>query len=162
MQTVKEYIFSLMIIAFSCAIVEILAPEDKGISRYLHFTAALVITVVLLSPVQSILGVLPDILELKYDLPVFAEINASDEYTDAVITESINKIKEEINAEVMRKFNCEAVEIMIEYDASDIENIVISKVLIGYDVSNRYLYSDTENYIEELMKCDCEVYLCDE
>lgn len=160
MQKIKEYIFSLMIIAFSCAIIELLSPENKGMSKYLHFTAALVICTVILSPIQSLLGVLPDIFDIDLEVPALAEYTGPQEYTDIIINESIDKVKAEIKNELVRKFRCEPCEVDVGYDASDVGNIIITGVRIGYEVSNRYLFSDTENYIEEMMKCDCEVYFC--
>ena len=37
MDKIREYIFALMIVSVSCAAVNMLAPEEGKISKYVHF-----------------------------------------------------------------------------------------------------------------------------
>lgn len=156
-QAVKEYVFSIMIVSISCAALNILTPEGSGTSKYVHFIAALVVSTVLLSPIQSLVGVLPDIFDKGYSIPAYAEKNSEYLYTDTIISETIENIKNTLASQLYNRFGYEACDLIIECDTSDSKNVAINEVTVIYEKDNRFLFSDTENYIKELLGCECEV-----
>lgn len=155
MQSVKEYVFSLMVVSVSCAALNILAPEKGNLSKYVHFIAALIVSVVMLSPIQSFFGVLPGLFEGKTSLESSFEGYTEDVYAELVIYESLEIIKKDIANEIEKRFAESPEGVEIEYDAADSENVVIKAITVSFSGVSDFLLSDTENYISELFGCKC-------
>ncbi|MBE6686952.1 MAG: hypothetical protein E7591_06935 [Ruminococcaceae bacterium] len=157
MGRLKEYIFSLMIVSVSCAAVNMLAPDNSKLSKYVHFLVGLVVALAMLLPIQSIVRDMP----LLFDEAVFEDkrsvITSLVDESELIIEESVSIMERELKEQIENRLSKKISNISIEYDAQDPENVIITKVRVEYDKSNRLLFSDTERYVEELLLCECEV-----
>lgn len=159
MNAVKEYIFSLMIISVSCGAVSMLAPEGTRLNNYVRFLISLIITVVLLSPLGSLMGALPELSagDIKLDLTnnELEAISAEDK----IITETCEMIKEEIRTKIENRLSYTPKDIEIECGHDANESVTIEKITVVYEKNSAFLFSDTEKIISELFMNECEV-LC--
>lgn len=161
MGNVKQYIFSLMVISLASACVNMLTPDESETSKFVNFLVSAVVCVVLLSPIHSLLKTLPELL--SYDIEAYAEVDSDEAvYADSIINAAIDNIKRDISLSLQKKFSIDAEKIEIEYDSSDIENIVINKVVIFIQKGNKYISSDICRYLSSLLSCECEVEYQDE
>lgn len=157
MQVIKEYIFSLMIISIGCGAVSMLAPEGTKLKGYIKFLISLIITVIILSPLSSLMDILPEIVEdnIKLDFSK-GELEALSG-NELIVTETCSLLKKEIGAELKRKLSVEPENIEIDCVINEDQNVVIDKVEIIYDKENGLLFSDTEKLISKLFMDECEV-----
>lgn len=157
MGIVREYIFSLMIVSACCGIVSILAPDNTSLNKYVHFLISLIVTVILLSPIDSVLGLIPELMDSSINIEIANDENDSYDYTEALIKETCDNISEEIKLQIRNKFNVEPNEVVVCCDTDDIENITVNKIDITYSSDNELLFRDTVKYVVDLMGDDCEV-----
>ncbi|MBE6574557.1 MAG: hypothetical protein E7652_09245 [Ruminococcaceae bacterium] len=158
MQGIREYVFSIMVITISSAALNMLAPEGKSISKYLHFLCALAVCCVILMPINSVFDTLPHIFDIDTESVEAGTEEYDRAYIDSLISKSIEIIEKDIKDSVEKKLECKVSCVSVEYNADDVSNIRIDRVRIGYKNENKYLFSDTENYVSELCDCECEVY----
>ena len=161
MEKIREYIFSIMIVSLSGAAVNMLAPENSNLSKYVHFLIALVISLVMLSPLYSFIYELPDIFDKEYIQKSEYSISSDLVSENAIIAETIEIMKKEVETAIESRFNCDVKEIEIICNTDDIEKIYITYIKISYEKENKYLFSDTKKYITDLFNCECEVVCVD-
>ena len=157
MAAVKEFILSLMIVSASAAAISMLAPDNSGSSKYVQFLCSIAVTALLLSPMRDIIGLLPEMLEGEVEIDSSIGTEAESVYAEYVIEETCRRLEEEISNEIENRLNREVNSVSIECDATDIENVIIEKVTVEYVSANAFVCSDTVNYVEELLDCECEV-----
>ena len=163
MQAVKEYIFSLMIVSVCCGVAGMLVPDNSSVNRYVQFIISLIVTVMILTPVSSVIGVLPELIDMGGELSLFAEDVETMSHADRIIAETVENISLEVREKLIDKFSVEPADIEIECDSSDIENVKIDKITVIYRDNNKFLMSDTIKYISELFYDECEVVcVCEE
>ncbi len=157
MQAVKEYIFSLMIISVSCGAVSMLAPEGSQLKNYIKFLISLIITVVILSPLSSLMGILPELTAVDINIDFFNKDIKTISSVDKIVEETCNLLKEEVKDEIGRKLSVAPIDIEFQCTYGEDEKVIIEKIIVIYDTNNSFLFSDTEKLISELFMKECEV-----
>ena len=162
MTSIREYIFSLMIISISCAAVNMLTADNSSVSKYVRFLVSLIVTTVLLSPLQSAVGEIPELFIDDIEISFDGDDESVMVYADPVIEEACRQLEEEIIYELENRLSATPARVQLLCNTDDIENIVIEKISVIYPEYNKMLFSDTEKYIEDTMECECEVVEADE
>ena len=154
----REYAISFIMVSLLCAVVSVLSPEGK-MKKSVSFSLSLVLICVLIFPLFGALG---DIENISQDF--FGEIDISDsgeivnsdferETEVAICDGLVNALSDKFG---ISKDNIK-VDCGIRIIGSDLifENVEIT--LFG-----RAVFSDInkiEDYIEDSLGCECEVYL---
>ncbi len=157
MNAVREFVFSIMIVSVVAAAINMLAPDNSSVSRYVHFISALAVTAILLSPIRDVVSLIPKITDADLDMQIFFEGDSAYVYADEIINEACSHLNEEIKADIEERFACEIVSVKVSCDSEDIENVIITSVEVEVKKANRFICSDIINYIEDLLECECEV-----
>ncbi|MBR5514623.1 MAG: stage III sporulation protein AF [Clostridia bacterium] len=157
MGIIREYVFSIMIVSVSCAAVNMLTPENSGLSRYVHFLAALVVSFAILSPLQSLLYELPAFLDTEFKNDAVLSFSGELNSEELIINETVEILEKELKVQTENRLKCKIEDLRIICDIKDTENISITKIEVDFENDNKYLFSDTRNYLEDLMMCECEV-----
>lgn len=157
MESVRGYIFSLMIVSVCCGVVSILTPDNSSINKYVQFILSLIVTVILLSPISSVLKVFPELIDNGINIDITDDQIEAFDYVDPLITQTLDIISEELKIQIKSKFGVEPEDVLVYCDSDDIENIIINKALVIYDSENKLLFSDTQRFVSSLIGQECEV-----
>ncbi|MBR4881691.1 MAG: hypothetical protein IKU19_07135 [Clostridia bacterium] len=154
MEGIREFVYSILIVSVSGAVITMFAPENPGISKYLRFLVGIVITFVLLLPVAKVIGELPDLVpyEIEFDL----DDRDASVYTETVVERTCKEIGAELSEDLSERFDITPAGIDI-ISNGDVEALEVVSVAVYYGIENSLLYSDTVKYIEGIFGKECEV-----
>lgn len=154
MSQIREFVFSILVISVSGAAVTMFLPENSKTVKYVHFLVGIIVTSVLLMPLGRMKGILPELItkDIEFDIKE-TEISA---YTSALADEAINNIEKSVSDRIYERFDIRPLRVEVDCNY-DIENLLINRVDIYFDVKNKLLYSDTVNFTEGIFEGSCEV-----
>lgn len=156
-----EYIYPFTVLTVSIGAIEILLPESFSVNKYVHFIMAVVITLMLLSPIQSGLKNIPlllqgdriELVEEAYDKT--AMTNALEEELSGVLEANIDTL-------IKQRFNLSVCDIQVDCDVSDPQNVIVNRACVFVEFENRFIDSDIKKFVEKKLDCVCEVIYIDE
>ncbi len=154
MEAVREFVYSVLIVSVSGAIISMFAPENHRVSKYLNFLVSLVVTSVLLLPMSSVVGKLPQLSD--FDIEFDTSTRELSVYTDTLLVEICKNIETELTEDLCERFDIKPSRIEV-HSNGDVEDLLIVGIDIYYESSNRLLYSDTVKHIKSIMGDECEV-----
>ena len=156
MEGVCEFVYSVLVVSVSGAAVTMFAPDDNGVSKYIHFLVSIVVTVVLLSPMFSVAGKLPELIsgDIVFDI----KRDDATSYKETVVDQTCRNIGKELADRLYERFDVGVSEVEV-YSNGEVEDLKIESVKIYYSVKNSLLYSDTVNFIKDIFGGECEVYV---
>ena len=158
MNGIKSFIFNLLVIALSCSAVNFLAPDNTKLSKYIQYVFALIITVILLSPLSSLFNTLPGIYE-KIDeyanSPVYAD--SAEIFSSNIKSTALKVLEENTAKEIESRFSVKPEGVSIEATETENTEIIPEKVIVTFDKYNALLFSDVEKHLSGTLLCECEV-----
>lgn len=158
MTEIKSFIFNLLIIGVSCAAVNYLAPSNEKLSKYIHYLFALIITVILISPIASAAGKFPQIqADIEGLLSSYSGTENMKIFSDEISNQTAKALEEKIANEIVAKFQVKPIKVSVGLKVKNNEEFSVEKINIIFEKYNSFLFSDTENYIKETFGCECEV-----
>lgn len=134
----------------------LLAPENKGITKYIRWITSLCVTYALLIPLASIGGEVKELFNgiEKYESETIIEESASQELVISVLKD---RISDSVGSSLKDRFNTECLDVSIELDESDIENISLAKISVVLNTKSDFLISDCGKFLQDLFMCEVEV-----
>lgn len=157
MQEIKEYIFSLMIVSVCCGMVSMLMPDNSRINKYVQFILSLVVTTILLNPIGSLIGIIPELIDTEALLSYDEEDIEVSLYADLIIKKTEENIAREVSDMVEARFRVKPVSVTVECTQEGNGDVRVKNIYIIFNRNNRYLYSDTEKYISDMFNGECGV-----
>lgn len=154
MEGFRGFVYSILVVSASGAAITMFAPENNGVKKYLHFLVSLVVTSVLLFPLCSVAGKLPDFT--KYDIKFDTKGGDASLYAQTVAEQACKNIEDELSDRLFERFDITPTDIEV-YSNGDIEEMMIEGVCVYYSKENRLLFSDTVNFIKGIFGGECEV-----
>ena len=154
MAKISEYIYSLLILSASAAVITMLLPEGSKLTRHMKFLCGIVITSLLLLPLGSVLGELPQLVLGDIDFDVKEGDTAA--YSESVIDEACRILQQRITEDLYDRFDTEPLYVTV-YTNGDPQNLTVDRVAVCYRKNNKLLFTDTEKYLEDILGSECDV-----
>lgn len=163
MNSVREYLASLVIVAAAAGLLSAFSPVGGTMKKYVNYAIALAVVIVVLSPLRSVFQIIASL----DDLLILESAGRDEEYDKErektnqwILDKSQDTIKEGIKILLYDRFGIpgEEAEVSLMLDESNPQAIVIKKVIIrltGYAMWQSA--REIENYITSLVGCGCEV-----
>lgn len=155
------YINSVITVSLVASIACALAPEGKGIGRYIKYVAALMTLLVILAPLSLLIGG-----KSSHDTSgggtdtVFTPSETTNEvttdYREAIITAAVDKMKKTVISVLATRYDVrvEDASVELEYDASDYSNIIVTHIYITLTGYSSWIDAkDAADYIGDLFAC---------
>lgn len=157
---IREYIYSLMVVAFTAGAIESFAPsgEKNGLSRCVKFVTGLLVALVLLRPVYPLLGFVSGLFERETSAAA-TDINNKEDVRSEIAQKSADIISERLREGVSRKTGIDSddVEIRLTLDTSDYSAVKIDKADAVIPKERMYECEKVRLYIESEIECPVEV-----
>ncbi len=157
MAEIREYIYSLLVISLACSAVNILTPDNSSVSKYINLLLGLIVTAVLLYPLQSVLNVLPELCNREYLITSAYTDTADRVYADRIISVTCDNVEKEVSDMLEKRFSSKPSDVEVICNSEDISNVIIEKITVKYPHVNRLMIYDVKKYVEETLKSECEV-----
>jgi hypothetical protein len=157
----SNYINSVITVSLVASIACAIAPEGKGIGRYIKFVTALMTLLVIIAPLSLLIG-----NKASHNAPgdgsdtLFTPSETTNEdttdYREAIVAAAVDKMKETVISVLATRYDVRIgdVSVELEYDASDYSNIIVTHIyvtLTGY--SSWIDAEDAADYIGDLFAC---------
>lgn len=157
----SDYINSVITVSLVASIACAIAPEGKGISRYIKYVAALMTLLVIIAPLSLLIG-----NKSSHDASLdgadttSAPSETTDEvttdYREAIIAAAVDKMKETIISVLATRYDVRVgdASVELEYDASDYSNIIVTHIYITLTGYSSWIDAgDAAGYIGDLFAC---------
>lgn len=150
----REWLTAVIIASMAAGITTMLAPENGGVRRLVRFCAALVVTLILLSPlkgaVEAAVNAFDNVLpEFEADEPV----TLSEELYAEMVAETLEAVKTAVEDAIREKYSIK-IEVTFDCDDSDYSSVKITGANVRINDADA-LYRDlTEKYITETLGCE--------
>lgn len=154
MEGIRGFVYSVLVISVSGAVITMFSPENRGVSKYLQFLVSIVVTSVLLFPLCSVVGKLPELTE--YDIVFEVEDSDASVYIQTVAEEACENIEKTLTDNLYERFDIMPVRVEV-YSNGDAADLLIERISVYYNKENRLLYSDTIIFLEDMFGEECEV-----
>ncbi len=154
MEGLRELVYSVLVISVSGAVITMFAPEKSETSRFLHFLVSIAVTSVLLLPLGSVAGKLPELA--SYDIEFDIKSGDADVFTETVTEQACRNIENELSQGLYERFDVSPLRVEV-FSNGEAQALLIESVKVYYGTENSLLYSDTVNYVKKIFGIECEV-----
>ncbi len=131
MEEMRQYLFSMFVVAGAASVVVMLSPDGKtgGMRRYIKYLVGLCVCLCLLYPMRK--GV-----SLLRDLPSLPEATA-DTVSEAaceevMISYSAACIEQEITRQIQTRYGIDGVEVTLTLDRTDPQSLIITEAELSF------------------------------
>lgn len=162
----QDFFGNLIVLSVSSALLILISPDGSDVKKYIRYLAGIAVVALvcasfipLVKSVRDISDGLKDLLlgEGGYNVP-------GEDGSDWIVGESVKNIEKGIADLVGGRFmidtTCVGVKAVV--NSSDLENIVIEKIIITLSGDGKYVSAEgVKSYIGEMLDCETEVYYAD-
>lgn len=158
----NSWLSECLILCISGSILCSILSRGSRLKHYVCMVLSFVLVISLINSFVSMISFIGD-LDISSELSLDENfVYTAFDYKMLVIEKTGDNLKKEISSIARQRYNIllSSDKITIEYDDTDIENVLIKKVLL--DLREVYVImnaKELEEYITELLCCDCEVIL---
>lgn len=162
----NNYLLTIILVSICIGIIEIISPDNNGLSKYTQTIGLLIILFVIISPISKILNTIDDnfINQIKDNI-LADEEDAKNKYEELMheylnnhsVKELENQIKDILDSKFEVANNDCEIKIIAGYVEDKYYLNEIKIILSGKSIfKNPY---SIEEYFSELLKCKCTVVI---
>ncbi len=154
MEGIRGFVYSVLVISVSGAVITMFSPEKSGVSKYLQFLVSIVVTSALLFPLCSAVGKLPELS--AYDIEFDVEESDASIYIRTVAEQACKNVEKALSEDLYDRFDIMPTSVAV-CGNGDAEELLIESISVYYAEEKELLYSDTVNYLKDIFGEECEV-----
>ncbi len=160
-----EIIKDIILLSVASSVLVLLAPDGNDTKRYVKYVAGIVVAAMICTAIVPMWEAAEDFADSLMDIVAGGEASLpSEDGSDWVVKESVANIENGVGELIAARFSVgrDAVSVKAEVDATDKENVIITKLTVTLSGDGKYISAGgVEEYVSSLLGCETEVYYAD-